>query len=494
MTVTLVDAPSDAPSDAATPTIGDAANDAAPDNSTPHPTEPSHGRIRPDSLASGSLAFVGAWGVGLAIVRLTGAAAVVLLLVATAVALLGAVLAGWWRLRRVSIVLLSTNATTTVGDDLTLSVESLDPSRASSSIHIDVLQASAVLNADGPTLLTLEMNDAGIVHHFDVTIRSAGAPGLMWWRRRIRIAVDPVHVAPLASGAPLPVDQCSTTEPGESTGGDGPRIGDLDGTRPWRNGESQQSIHWASTLRSGEVIAFDRSTSTETRWVLPLTAEATRLRRTMEDGLRHGHDVGIEVDIETGRTEPIRHREDIVVWSAVAAEQQRTPQATPSRLALWRRQISWPRSRESTASFSTRARLLTALAAIIALNMLSGALDASLASRAAVTIGIAITTGLSLWAATGRRSTWTRVDVWCITAAAPSQGQHSFHDFAAQPTRYGTDRAHPDHSQRFCPERHLRRDGRGGPPGHRRLRHHPAADDGAGRLAPGRRHGCPARR
>lgn len=369
--------------------------------------------MRPDALAPGSLAFVGAWGVGLAITRLTGAAAVVLLLVASAVALLAAALAGWWRLRRVSVSDLTTSTTTTVGAELALCVDHLDPSGSASPVQFDVLGTSTLLDPSGSSIITAAVNEAGIVNHLDVVLRSAGPPGLMWWRRRVRLEIDPLHVAPLAGGAPLPFEQCSADEPGESMGGDGPRIGDLDGTRPWRTGEGQQSIHWASTMRSGEVIAYDRASSTETRWVLPLSADAERLRRTMEDGLRHGHDVSVTVDAD--RTEPIRHREDILVWSAVAAEQQRAPKPAQTRLAMWKRQVSWPSTRESTTAIPRRSRLLTALAAIVALNMLSGALDASLASRAAVTLGVVVATGLSLWAAAGRRTVWVRV---VITLAA----------------------------------------------------------------------------
>ncbi len=365
-------------------------------------------RARPDSLAPGALAFVAAWGVGLAIARLTGAAAVVLLLVASLVALLGVAFAGWWRLRHVSVNHAATSNGTTAGDDVVLRVHHLDPSRASSAVHVEILGTTCVLDPDGTTLVTVAIADAGIVDHLDVIVRSAGSPELMFWRRRARVAIEPLHVAPAAGGAPLRVDQSATAEPGESTGGDGPRIGDLDGTRPWRAGEGQHSIHWASTLRSGEVIAYDRATSTETRWVLPLTADAARLRRTMEEGLRHGHHVAIEVDAETGQTEPIRHRDDILTWSAVSAEQQRPPRPVRSRLAVWRRQISWPRSVESTSRLSMQSRMLTMLAAMVALNMLDGALDASLASRATVTIGIAIAAGLSLWVASGHRTIWLR--------------------------------------------------------------------------------------
>lgn len=438
--MTLVDTPGDAPSDVEARTVrgsvtditpGDLLTGRFPDGSSSGSSKSAasrRGRVRPDSLAPGSFAFVAAWGVGLAIARLTGAAAVVLLLVASIVAIFGAIVAGSWRLRSVSVHRLTTASTTTVGDDLALRVLHVDPSRASSPVQIDVLGASAVLSPNGSTSVTVAMTDSGIVDHLDVTIRSAGAPGLMFWRRRLRLEIEPLHVAPPAGGSPLRVDTRTAAEPGESTGGDGPRIGDLDGTRPWRTGEGQQSIHWASTMRSGEVIAYDRTTSTETRWVLSLTADPARLRRTMEDGLRHGHDVVVEIDTETGRTAPIRHRADVLVWSAVAAEQQRAPRRAPSRIAPWKRQISWPASRESmsaqstpglsTPLLSTRSRLLTALAAIVAVNMLGGALDSSLASRVGVTIGVAIATGLSLWTTTGCRRNRLRVVTAVVALAA----------------------------------------------------------------------------
>ncbi len=376
-------------------------------------------RCRPDALSPGSLAFVGAWGVGLAIARLTGAAAVVLLLVAGAVALLGSVVAGRWRLRRVCVDAVAAPRTSTAGDEIALTVRHRDQGSSPVAVQVEILGVTSPLDPSGSTRIVVVVPDAGIVEHLELVVRSAGAPGMVWWRRRSRHAIDPLHVAPRADGAPLPVDRRSTVDPGESTGGDGPRIGDLDGTRPWRSGEGQQSIHWRSTLRSGEVIAFDRSASTETRWVLPLTAEAGRLRRTMEDGLRHGHTVDVEVDGESGRTEPIRHRDDVLVWSAIAASRQATSTPPPPvRLAVWKRQVTRPERRESSVPLARGQRLLTALAAVIALNMLSGALDASLASRGAVTLGIAVATGLSFWASAGRRTVWIRALIALVALGA----------------------------------------------------------------------------
>ncbi|MEP6297273.1 MAG: DUF3488 domain-containing protein, partial [Ilumatobacter sp.] len=377
------------------------------------------GRCRPAALAPGSLAFLGAWGVGLAIARLTGAAAVVLLLVAGAVALLGSVVAGWWRLRRVSVDAVSVARTATVGDDLILTVRHVDPARSPVAVQVDILGTTCPLDPSGSTPVVVVAPAAGVVVDLGVTVRSAGAVGVVWWRRRSRLAIDPLHVAPRADGAPLPVDRRSTVDPGESTGGNGPRIGDLDGTRQWRAGEGQKSIHWPSTLRSGEVIAFDRSAATETRWVLPLTAEAGRLRRTMEDGLRHGHAVDLEIDDEAGRAEPIRHRDDVLVWSAIAAHRQTPAQhSSPDRVAVWKRQVTRPARRDSSVPLAPRQRLLTALAAVIALNMLSGALDASLASRGAVTLGIAVATGLSFWASAGRRTIWIRALIAVVALGA----------------------------------------------------------------------------
>ena len=63
------------------------------------PTSTTRGRLRPVGRSPGIFAFPGAWLVGLAIARLTGAAAVVLLLVATLVGFVGIFIAGWHRTR-----------------------------------------------------------------------------------------------------------------------------------------------------------------------------------------------------------------------------------------------------------------------------------------------------------------------------------------------------------------------------------------------------------
>lgn len=416
--MTLLDTPNEIASDPAETSVDDERAGADHRRPLDFSRVSTRGRLGPDGIAPGALSLVGAWFVGLAIARLTGAAAVVLLLVAAAVALFAAAIAGWWRVRSVAVAGLELPGAVTVGDAVRLSIRHTDRSRSAAPLSLEVLGTSCVLHPDGSTILEVEPHEPGIVGHLDATIRSAGAPGLVFWKRKLRLAIEPLHVAPLASGAPVPVDRSATIEPGESSGADGPRIGDLDGTRPWRAGEGQQSIHWASTLRSGELIAYDRHASTETRWKLSLTTDAPRLRRTMEDGLRHGRDVVVEIDPESDSTAPIRSRDDVLTWSAVAAERQRAPRREPTRLGVWRRRISWPTSSETAPRLATQARVLIALAAIVALNMLEGALDASLTSRVALTGAVAVATGCSIWAATGRRTTWIRVATAIIAVAA----------------------------------------------------------------------------
>ena len=217
---------------------------------------------RPTGLSSGAFALVGAWIVALAIARLTGAAAVVIVLGAGVVGMVWAVAAGWFRLRSIDIRDLTTVAATTVGEHVIVTARAPRAGAGSADVYVTVSdRGSEVARGrlwDGRFDESGCFGRRGIIDHLDVSVRSAGGPGLLWWERRSVVAIDPVVVAPRPEGPGARIE--IVTEPHGSgfTGAAGSHDGDVDGIRPWRDGDSERSVHWPTSLRTGDLVVLDR--------------------------------------------------------------------------------------------------------------------------------------------------------------------------------------------------------------------------------------------
>jgi uncharacterized protein (DUF58 family) len=94
----------------------------------------------------------------------------------------------------------------------------------------------------------------GVVDAVTVDVESAAPFGILWWSRRVVLALPvSLHVAPRL-GAPQPVP----TVPDDGTG-DGARrvaavIGEARGARPYRPGDSRQWVHWPATAHTGALM------------------------------------------------------------------------------------------------------------------------------------------------------------------------------------------------------------------------------------------------
>ncbi len=324
---------------------------------------------------------------------------------------MGIFIAGWHRTRRVDLTGVVAAKVTTAGAPFQIIVDHVDRSSSRAPVWVGVSGERRALDPVSPTTLTVTWPTPGIIRSFDVATMSAGSPGLVWWRRRHVVDVEPIHVAPRASGPLLPVDRIASPTLGESVPGHGAKTGDVDGSRPWRPGESEQAIHWPSTLRAGEVIAHDRTTQSETRWHVDLDDEPARLRYTIEEGLRLGHRVTLTRDTSTTTDDiELTTVDDARHWSAVAAD--RVVASTPAvgtTAPFWKRQVSFGARLETTATVDRTSRLTTAAAATVSLWMLLGALAAGPLLRVGVLAGIVTATAISLRFAAGERPMWARV-------------------------------------------------------------------------------------
>ena len=176
-------------------------------------------------------------------------------------------------------------------------------------------------------LVDAVFRDPGIVTLLHTTIELAGPLGLIWWRhrsddrRRARCTSPPwvtMHSSPSTSS--------SARHEGLVAAQRGNHRGDVDGVRPWRDGDAVGSIHWPSSLRVGDLIVHDRAAVADEHWVVDLDeliagpvddSTAARLRYTLDEGLRRGHDVAVRIG---GESFQVRSDDDAATWAAWTAE------------------------------------------------------------------------------------------------------------------------------------------------------------------------------
>lgn len=418
MTSLLDQSPPDTPSSTIEPSTDSSEHDAA------NVPAPRFGRRRPCGLAPGGGALIAAWLVGVAIARLTGAAAVVLLLVVGAVTLGASAISGWIRLRSLTGIEVSAPRLVTVGESFELRIDHVD----SAVSRTPVTAIISPIGTDDSTVVPLTEDSvraefavtrAGSVDHLDASLETNGTAGLVWWKRTVRLPVPGLSVAPAAVGPTLHVDEHASDDDGSSTGGRGRPIGDIDGIRPWRHGESDQSIHWPSTIRSRSIVARARQSAVETTWTVPLESDPGRLRWTLESGLRHGHEV--RVALPDGSTNEVLTTDDAARRSSTAADLQRSEEPATQRTPIWKRSISLSGRVHEPATVGPVSRWSAAVAAALAINMLIGALDGSTATRAVATAGIGAGAVLAVWLRHRAAPFWLRASTVAIAIAALAQ-------------------------------------------------------------------------
>ncbi len=236
------------------------------------------------------------------------------------------------------------------------------------------------------------MEHRGVVDHLDVRVRSAGATGLLWWSRRFRVDVGEHLVAARPHRSDVPIERTSSNDDGDAVGTAGAIDGEIDGVRPWREGDSEKFVHWASTVRSGELVVHDRRGTAIAAWTVRARTgrpdpdlEAGAARRALEQGLRAG--AAVSVAIDHGDAVAIRDEAAAARWSALAELGGAPP--TPKRRRLRRSSVE----PESTASVS--ARWWAAAATFVSLAMLIDALDYGIVMMVLAAGGTAVSAAVS---------------------------------------------------------------------------------------------------
>jgi transglutaminase-like putative cysteine protease len=341
---------------------------------------------RPFGVSAGTVGLVLAWLGGLAIVQLTGAVAVLILLAAGVVATVAAAVAGWSALGTVQVGSPRLPTLVTQGEEFPIEV----PVTSRRPVWVEVRRGAENVAAgwsDGERFTsTASTAGRGRFESLEVRVRSAGPAGLVWWTRQASLPVATVDVAARIDPGRAQVETTSLVAEGERAGRAGAIAGEIDGVRPWRDGDSDKWVHWASTLRSGELIVHDRRRGADERWLVRARfglpepdIEAGVVRNALEAGLRRGAVVSVAVG--DGEPMPITSSDEAARWSATA--ELGPPTRPPSSAPWWR-----PGAAEPDVRSTARARWWAAGATFLSLIMLAGVLGAGPLTYVLITGGV----------------------------------------------------------------------------------------------------------
>ena len=346
-----------------------------------------------------------AWFLSVAISLLTGAAAVIMLLVALLVAVVAGGIAGRWALRDAQVESIAAATIVDAGDDVVWHLHAATRRPVYARLRVAGEQVAEGWVHQGATQLPGTAPRRGLHDLADVRLSSAGRPGIFWWRKTVILEFGPIAVAPRSADTAAPVERSTGAhaQPLASS----PLVGrdEVDGVRTWRDGDELTSVHWPSTLRSGEFVVRQRHRSVDEHWVVladgaatDADATAARVRTALEQGLAAGAIVAVRVG---GSAEPattiIDHLE-ARRWCAAFR-----PADAPPTLSLWRRQLQF-RSPEPATPLGRTARWTVAAATVPPLVMMLQPLRYGAGPIAVVAAMIALGAAMSMSGPDRRRS------------------------------------------------------------------------------------------
>jgi hypothetical protein len=345
---------------------------------------------RPVGVSAGTLGFALAWIGGAAIVQLTGATPVMIILVVGAVAALLAALAGCRDLVGVVVGRPTLPPVVTLGDEFGLTVPISSRRPVWAEVELESPTGCEIVAGgwtDGSSLRTSgHIAVRGRADVVRVRVRASGGPGLVWWVRVCDREIEPVHVGAAIIDGRADVSRAALADGDELAGAAGAVAGQIDGVRPWREGDSDKYVHWSTTLRTGELVVHDRRREMTERLVVRARrnrpdsdVEAGIVRGALEAGLRSGSEVSVA--LEQGEPELIRSSIDAARWTA-AADLGPPPDA--------RRRRWWRRGPVEPETVSTvRARWWAAAATLVSLLMLAGVVGTGPLLYIGIVIGVA---------------------------------------------------------------------------------------------------------
>jgi transglutaminase-like putative cysteine protease len=366
---------------------------------------------RPVGVSAGTIGLLLAWVCGATIAHLTGATPVAILLAAGLVLFVTAAAVGPIVLRSTAVGTVRLPSTVNQGESFTVSVQIASPRPVWVEIECDRDVVAAGWSSNGSFVGTAVLQRRGVIDQLDVAIRSAGGIGLVWWRRRSSVEIERLLVAARRHDGDVVIERASVDGSDDAAGRAGAVAGEIDGVRPWREGDSERFVHWASTIRTGELVVHDRRGAASSAWVVRARsglpdpdAEAGAVRLALESGLRQGAVVGVAVD--AADVVPIRDPSAAAEWSALAELGNAAPPrhgARSTRRGVLEPDWTVPVSARwwaAAATFVSLAMVITALelSAVALLLTAAGTLAGSAVSARALLSGSppsALTRGLA---------------------------------------------------------------------------------------------------
>lgn len=341
--------------------------------------------IRPVGISAGGLGLALGWIGGVAIAQLTGATPVVIVLAAGVVLMAGAVLDGWFSALRTKVGDAALPHASDQGTSVPLSIDVASPR----PVFVEVLVHGERV-AQGWSGATRFADEAtfrrrGAVDELHVRVKTAGLLGLVWWGRRVVVPIGRHLVAPPMHDGRVPIERAGRAADGDLAGASGAISGEIDGIRPWRDGDSEKFVHWSSSIRSGELMVHDRRQNADQQWIVRARSgtadpdeEAGAARRAIAGGLRSGVAVLAAVDQEVPA--PIDNLDAATEWAALAPL---GVARAPSR--SWRDRF---RRVEPDATATRQARWWAAAATLVSLLMLTTSLSYTNVAHGSVVLGV----------------------------------------------------------------------------------------------------------
>jgi transglutaminase-like putative cysteine protease len=349
--------------------------------------------IRPVGVSAGGLGLLLSWVGGVAIAQLTGATPVVILLAAGFVLFAAAIVDGCFTMLRTSVGAIVLPHSSTQGEAVAITAEIAAPR----SVFLEIRAADHEV-AHGWTTTTSfagqgHFERRGAVDEMTARVRTAGLLGLVWWGRRSIVPIPRHLVAPAVHPSPVGVERTGIASDGDLAGVSGAISGEIDGIRPWQDGDSEKFVHWSSSIRTGELMVHDRRQNADQRWVVRARSgtsspddEAGAARRVIVQGIRSG--VSVMAAVDDAEPVPIDSIDAAIEWSALAPL---GPTRPPAR--SWRDRF---RRVEPDATATAAARWWAGAATLASLWMLAGALQYSVAAHLLVGVGVAASVVVSV--------------------------------------------------------------------------------------------------
>ncbi|MEO6652447.1 MAG: transglutaminaseTgpA domain-containing protein [Ilumatobacteraceae bacterium] len=341
---------------------------------------------RPVGVSAGGLGLVLAWLGGAAIAQLTGSTPVVLVLAAGFVLFLAALVDGAVSIRGTTVHAVSLPHSSTQHEPVTITGDVVAPRPVWLELFADDHQIAAGWTTKSEFVGDATFERRGTVGHIEVRARSAGLLGLVWWGRRLTVAVERHLVAPVALHGDITIERIGIASDGDLAGAAGAVSGEIDGIRPWRDGDSEKFVHWASSVRSGELMVHDRRQNADQRWVVRARSgtaipdeEAGAARWAIEQGLRSS--VSVMAAVDAGEPVAIDSVDTALEWVSTA-----DLGAMPQTHRSWRSRFQRV---EPDSTATAESRWWSAAATTLSLLMLGGALGYSPLADLAVVLGVA---------------------------------------------------------------------------------------------------------